>query len=107
MTPVNLTFLAKPDPCKVTVISVQAENGSSLRNSMPFFRIRTDPAGTVRHWVEVGDKLSGLFSIFLALILAEHITVSRGVNVSFCEGKSSRKMPIGFGRVSRILCPFL
>jgi hypothetical protein len=35
---------------------------------MPFFRMRTELAGTVKHWVGLEDNPSGLFSSFLALI---------------------------------------
>src|SRR5438046_1846622 len=47
-TPVQLSFLASNCVSSITVISVQAEMAWSLRNSMPFLRMRKAPAGRVR-----------------------------------------------------------
>jgi hypothetical protein len=44
-TPAKLTFFELEGVCMATVISVQTGMAFSVRNSIPFLRIRTAPAG--------------------------------------------------------------
>src|SRR2546422_541835 len=91
----DVTLSSRPSPrgeCNVMVISVQGENGTVLRNSMPLLWIRTESSERVKRDCRASTVTCGckeLAAIFLALIKnLLHISTTTG-KVKWLTGGSS------------------